>query len=90
MRIGVIIAIVTDHDARNTASPPTVPVPVPVPDGSRPARIPACGAGDTMKASDVEAAGWPGPRSGLVLPPVIPSQSSGKNAGLTPTLLGVD
>ena len=35
MRIGVIIAIVTDHDARNTAPPPTVPVPVP--DGSRPA-----------------------------------------------------
>ena len=37
MRIGAVIAIAADHDARNAASRPTVPVP----DGCCRARIPA-------------------------------------------------
>jgi hypothetical protein len=55
MPIGAVITIAADHDARNAASRPTMPVP----GGSCPARIPARGSDETMKASDVEAAGHP-------------------------------
>jgi hypothetical protein len=55
MRIGAVITIAADHGARNAASRPTAPVP----DPSCRARIPARGGGDTMKASDVKAAGRP-------------------------------
>ena len=55
MRIGAVITIVADHDARNAAFRPTVPVP----GGSCRARIPARDSGDTMKVGDVEAAGRP-------------------------------
>jgi hypothetical protein len=55
MRIGAVDTIAADHDARNAASRPTVPVP----DGRCRARIPAGGAGDTMNARDVKAAGRP-------------------------------
>jgi hypothetical protein len=55
MRIGAVITIAADHDARNPAYLPTVPVP----DPSCRARIPVCGGGDTTKASDIEAAGRP-------------------------------
>ena len=48
MRIGAVIAIAADHDARNAASRPTVPVP----DRSCRARIP-------VRASGVETAGRP-------------------------------
>jgi hypothetical protein len=55
MRIGAVITIAADHDARNAASRPTASVP----DRSCRATIPALGGGDTMKASDVKAAGPP-------------------------------
>jgi hypothetical protein len=55
MRIGAVITIAADHDARHAASRPTVPVP----GRSCRAGIPARGGGDTMKASDVETAGRP-------------------------------
>ena len=53
MRIGAVITIAADHDARNAASRPTMPVP----GGSCPARIPARGSDEKMTASDVEAQG---------------------------------
>ena len=60
MRIGAVIMIVGAHDARNAASRPTVPVP----DGRyRPGSWPG-GSGDTMNASDIDAAG----RSALTRP----------------------
>jgi hypothetical protein len=52
MRIGAVITIAADHDARDAAYLPTVPVP----DRSCQARILVRG-GDTTKASDIEAAG---------------------------------
>ena len=60
MRIGAVIMIVGAHDARNAASRPTVPVP----DGRCRARILAWRRGDTMNASDIDAAG----RSALTRP----------------------
>jgi hypothetical protein len=55
MRTDAVITAAGAHDARTAASRPTVPVP----DGSCPARIPACGGDDTVKAGDVEAAERP-------------------------------
>jgi hypothetical protein len=52
MRIGAVIMIVGAHDARNAGSRPTVLVP----DGR--CRAGSCpGGGDTMNASDIDAAG---------------------------------
>jgi hypothetical protein len=53
MPIRAVITIAADHDARNAASRPTMPVP----GGSCAARIPARGRDETMKANHVEAAG---------------------------------
>jgi hypothetical protein len=56
MRIGAVIAIAADHDARNAASRPTVPVP----DRSCRTRIPVRGSDEEMKASGgAVAAGRP-------------------------------
>ena len=55
MRTDSVITIAGAHDARTAASRLTRPVP----DRSRRAGIPSRGGGDTMKASDFEAAGRP-------------------------------
>ena len=55
MRIGAVIAIAADHDARNAASRPTAPVP----DRSCRARIPVRDSDEEMKASDTVTAGRP-------------------------------
>jgi hypothetical protein len=55
MRTAAVTTIAGAHDARTAASRLTMPVP----DRSCRAGIPARGSDDTMKASDVEAAGRP-------------------------------